>query len=173
VSQSTHVRPGFKNSADFSEFHRNSVDPCLSEYKIQRFLDFKFRNFKKIIYGKICKKTRSNSKNIGERKFFKSRPFYWIKFKLNKNVKIGPLDPLLTYIVFPLSLGRTEVHDSVTRIRSEDLLKLAVTCKNRWSSWRNRPASAGNRPTRPISRPRRDGGWACKTVARFRQKIAG
>jgi hypothetical protein len=46
--------------------------------------------------------------NIGGDFFFKSRPFCWIKFKLNQNVKMGPLVPLLMYMVFGLLNSATE-----------------------------------------------------------------
>jgi hypothetical protein len=54
---------GFKKSADFSENRRNLAGSARSKFKNHRFLEFKFRNIEKI--GKLCKKTRSNSKNIG------------------------------------------------------------------------------------------------------------
>jgi hypothetical protein len=56
---------GFKNAANFSKNRRNSGGSAMSEFKNRRFLEFKFRNFKKIKnMEKLCKKTRSNSKNI-------------------------------------------------------------------------------------------------------------
>jgi hypothetical protein len=56
---------GFKNAANFSKNRRNSARSAMSEFKNRRFLEFKFGNFKKIKnMEKLCKKTRSNSKNI-------------------------------------------------------------------------------------------------------------
>jgi hypothetical protein len=65
-------------------------------------LEFKFGIKKIKKSGKLCKKTRSNSKNIGGEFFLKSQPFYWIKFKLNQKYKNGSTRPLLTYILFGL-----------------------------------------------------------------------
>jgi hypothetical protein len=58
------------------------------EFKNHRFFEFKFETFK-TNSEKYVKKTRSNSKNIGGDFFFKSKPFYWIKFKLNQKCKNG------------------------------------------------------------------------------------
>jgi hypothetical protein len=102
-----HTSPEFKMRPIFSENRQNSAGPNL---KITDFWNSSSKILKKIKKsGKICKKTRSNYKNIGGECFFKSRPFCWIKFKLNQKYKNEPIWPTThVYCIRSLRVGRTE-----------------------------------------------------------------
>jgi hypothetical protein len=73
---------------------------------------------------------------------------------------MDPLDPLLTYILFPLS-------DSAEH-RTPNF-PLSSCRKQRWKNQRHR---AGNRPILMINWPGHDGGLILKTVSEFHPKIA-
>jgi hypothetical protein len=85
----TLLHAGFKNVifsiwAKFDGFEPNRVHNT-------GILKFKFENFEnnKKKLKKLCKKTRSKFKNIGEYFFFKSLMFCWIKFKINQKYQNG------------------------------------------------------------------------------------
>jgi hypothetical protein len=77
-----HWLTGLTNSAHFAEIRRNSTDSGRSEFKNRRIYCPVFQNFRKDKnQQKICKKTRSNCKVIGEEFFCKTQSFGLVKFK--------------------------------------------------------------------------------------------
>jgi hypothetical protein len=85
----------------------NLTGSVRTEFKNHRFLEFKFDFFEKIKkYGKkLCKKTRSNSKNIGGEIF--SNIDHFVGFKLNQKCKNGPTTHV--YTILSPRVGKTEV----------------------------------------------------------------
>jgi hypothetical protein len=88
----------------------NLTGSVRTEFKNRRFLEFKFNFFEKIknMEKNLCKKTRSNSKNIGGEIFSNINGF--VGFKLNQKCKNGPTWPTThVYTILSPRVSKTEV----------------------------------------------------------------